>query len=502
MNEIYVSMSNITKSYSGIEVLHGIDLTLHSGEVLAFLGGNGAGKSTLVKILAGVQPMDGGKIELYGEEISGNYDSARASKLKVTMIHQELNVCPHLTITENIFLGRELKKALSLNKSKMREITLELLARLGIHDLDPDSITGNLSVGRQQMIEIAKALYSDSKVLIMDEPSASLSESETKELFRIIHDLKAMGTGIIYITHRLQELFYIADTVLIMRDGQRVAYGPYSDFTTDLIIKHMVGHEITEHYPREDVPRGKKILETRNLRSYRGFSDINFELYEGEVLGFTGLIGAGRSHLMKSLFGVEPSDSGQIILDGREIVIKKPADAIKNGILLVPQDRKAQGLCLDLSIIDNLALPNMDILCDFFANINTEKELRILDEQKDSLKIKFSDPNANASHMSGGNQQKLVIAKWLARKSRVIIFDEPTRGIDIGAKYEIYEIINKLKRSGIGVILISSELPEMIGISDRILVMCEGRISGELDPRNTSEEEIMKYATAFKNKMV
>ena len=498
MSEYAVSMEHITKTFPGVKALDDVQLHLKSGRVMALLGENGAGKSTLMKILSGVYTRDSGNIEIFGQKIEGDLNTKQAQALGVAIIHQELNMCQHLTVAANMFLGRELVKGGRLDTAEMNRKATEELAKLGIHDLDPNEIVGNLTVGRQQMVEIAKALLINAKVLVMDEPSSSLSNAEIVEMFRIVHELKAMGTAIVYISHRLGELHHIVDDVTIMRDGKYITEGKFEDFTMEQIIANMVGREITNQFPRDDVPKGKKILEVRHLKAGRMVRDISFDVYEGEVLGFSGLVGAGRTETMRAIFGADPKEDGEILLDGKPLNIHDPGSAIRQGIVLAPEDRKKEGLCTKLSIRDNIALPNLDIIAPgALGHINKKTENEMIEKGKNSLTIKMASPEIEAGSLSGGNQQKVVVAKWLARQSRVIIFDEPTRGIDVAAKVEIYDIINDLKKQGVGVVIVSSELPEVMGISDRIIVMCNGRITGEVDPRNTSEEEIMTYATQF-----
>ena len=499
MSESAVSMEHVTKTFPGVKALDDVQLHLRSGEVMALLGENGAGKSTLMKILSGVYTRDSGDITVFGKKIEGDLNTKQAQELGIAIIHQELNMCQHLTVANNMFLGRELVKNGRLDTKEMNRQAVEQLAKLGITDLDPDAKVGDLTVGRQQMVEIAKALLINAKVLVMDEPSSSLSNAEITEMFRIVHELKAMGTAIVYISHRLQELHHIVDAVTIMRDGKYITEGRFEDFTMDQIIANMVGREITNQFPRDTVPRGKKILEVKHMQAGRMVRDVSFDVYEGEVLGFSGLVGAGRTETMRAIFGADPKESGEVILDGKTITINSPQDAIRSGIVLAPEDRKKEGLCTKLSIRDNIALPNLDIICKggFAGTINKKVENEMIEKGKNSLTIKMAGPEIQAGSLSGGNQQKVVVAKWLARQSRVVIFDEPTRGIDVAAKVEIYQIINALKKQGVGVVIVSSEMPEVMGISDRIIVMCNGRITGEVDPRNTTEEEIMTYATQF-----
>lgn len=498
MSEYAVSMEHINKSFPGVKALDDVQLHLRTGEVMALLGENGAGKSTLMKILSGVYTRDSGEIEIFGQKIEGDLNTKRAQELGVAIIHQELNMCQHLSVSANMFLGREIVKGGRLDKAEMNRQAREQLAKLGITDLDPNTIVGELTVGRQQMVEIAKALLINARVLVMDEPSSALSNAEIVEMFRIVRELRAQGCAIVYISHRLQELHHIVDRVTIMRDGKYITEGKFSDFTMEQIIANMVGREITNQFPRDTVQRGRKVLEVRNLQAGRMVKDVSFDAYEGEVLGFSGLVGAGRTETMRAIFGADPKSGGEIVLDGQPLNIHSPADAIRHGIVLAPEDRKKDGLCTKLTIRNNIALPNLDIICSkLLGKIRRKTENEMIEKGKNSLTIKMANAEVLAGSLSGGNQQKIVVAKWLARDSRVIIFDEPTRGIDVAAKVEIYEIINELKKQGVVVIIVSSELPEVMGISDRILVMCNGRVTGEVDPRNTSEEEIMTYATRF-----
>jgi len=492
-----VRMEHICKSFYDHMVVKNVDFHLNTGEVMALLGENGAGKSTLMKILSGVFTCDSGEITIFGNKIEGSLDSKKANELGIAIIHQELNLCQHLTVAENIFLGKEIMKNGRLDEKEMSRQTRAKLDELGITDLDPDTPVSRLPLGRQQLVAITKALLTDAKVYIMDEPTSSLSDNDVNALFEIIRDLKAKGKAIVYISHRLQELYHIVDRVTIMRDGDLISEGNLSDYTLDQIIANMVGRRIENQFPRDDVPRGEKILEVKHMCTIKRVKDVCFDLYEGEVLGFAGLVGSGRTKISSALFGSQPMISGELILRGKKIEIKCPADAIKHGILLAPEDRAKEGLCTRLSIRENMTLPNMDLVCDKTSRVDIQKENDLIQTMKEKLVIKMSDENNMAGSLSGGNQQKIVIGKWLARDFNVIILDEPTRGIDVMAKAEIYEIINELKRKGIGVILISSELPELMGISDRILVMCDGRITGEVDPRNTTEEEIMTYATSY-----
>lgn len=498
MNEVIVSMNNISKTFPGVKALDNVHFELRSGEVMALLGENGAGKSTLMKILSGVYTRDGGTMEIFGK----SYDDLtpkQAQEAGVAIIHQELNMCKHLSVAENMFLGREMVGKGILDNRKMRQEARNILDELKI-DIDPDQTVGDLPVSKQQMVEIAKALSIHAKILIMDEPTSALTAREIEDLFRIIKDLKAQGCGIVYISHRLEELAEIVDRVTIMRDGQYITDGNFKDMTMDQIITNMVGREIKEKFPRVTCTKGKKVFEVKNLNAGRMVRDINFSLYEGEIVGFAGLMGAGRTETTRAIFGVDAKDSGEFYLDGQKIEIHSPMDAIKNGVVLAPEDRKKDGLCTKLSIRQNLALPNLDIICSKLGVIRKSKEDELCEEAVRNLRIKTPNVEIDSGNLSGGNQQKVVVGKWLARNSRVVIFDEPTRGIDVGAKVEIYNLMNDLKKQGIAVMFVSSEMPEVMGIADRIIVMCDGRITGELMANEASQNQILTMATAFEKK--
>lgn len=499
MEEYIVELEHIKKSFPGVLALDDVKFNLKSGEVLALLGENGAGKSTLMKILSGVYTRDEGSVKIFGKEY-GDIHPKLAQEIGVAIIHQELNMCSHLTVAENIFLGREKLHSGVLDNRRMNAEAKKILDNLKI-DLDPSTIVGDLAVSKQQMVEIAKALSTNAKVLIMDEPTSALTSKEIDDLFRIIHKLKNDGCGIVYISHRLEELQHIVDRVTVMRDGKYIMTANFKDISMQDIISNMVGREIKEKFPRVECKRGKKILEVKNLNAGKLVRNVSFDLYEREIVGIAGLMGAGRTETTRALFGVDEKDSGQVILDGKEIYIKCPDDAIKAGIVLAPEDRKKDGLCVGLSVRDNIALPNLDILCNKLGVVNRKKEKKMSDKAISDLKVKLPNAEVNAGSLSGGNQQKVVVGKWLARQSRVVIFDEPTRGIDVAAKVEIYNLMNELKRQGIGVIFVSSEMPEVMGISDRILVMCDGKITGELNTKEATQDQILKYATSFENKL-
>jgi ribose transport system ATP-binding protein len=500
MNEIIVSMKDICKNFPGVKALDHVHFELRSGEVMALLGENGAGKSTLMKVLSGVYTRDEGTLEIFGKEY-GDLTPKQAQEVGVAIIHQELNMCRHLTVAENMFLGREIKGKLALNNAKMEAEAKRILDDLKI-DIDPRQTVGDLPVSKQQMVEIAKALSINAKILIMDEPTSALTAREIEDLFRIIKKLKAEGKGIVYISHRLEELQHIVDRVTIMRDGQYITSMNFADATMDQIIANMVGREIKEKFPRVECEKGKKVFEVKNLNAGRMVRDINFSVYEGEIVGFAGLMGAGRTETTRAIFGADEKESGEIYVDGKEVSINCPMDAIKNGVVLAPEDRKKDGLCTKLSIRHNLALPNLDLVCNKLGVVLTEKENALCDKAVSDLKIKTPNVEIDAGNLSGGNQQKVVVGKWLARNSRVVIFDEPTRGIDVGAKVEIYNLMNELKKQGIAVMFVSSEMPEVMGIADRIIVMCDGRITGEVMAKETTQNEILTLATTFEDKKI
>ncbi len=499
MNDIIVSMHDICKSFPGVKALDHVDFELRSGEVMALLGENGAGKSTLMKVLSGVYTRDSGDMEIQGKAY-GNLTPKQAQAAGVAIIHQELNMCRHLTVAENMFLGREKVRGVVLNQREMEAEAAEVLGRLKI-DISPRTVVGDLPISKQQMVEIAKALSMDARILIMDEPTSALTAREIEDLFRIIRDLRASDHGIVYISHRLEELQHIVDRVTIMRDGQYITTMNFADTTIDQIITYMVGREIKEKFPRVTCEKGKKVFEVKNLNAGRMVRNVSFSLYEGEIVGFAGLMGAGRTETTRAIFGIDPKQSGQIFLDGREIAIHSPMDAIRQGVVLAPEDRKKDGLCTKLSIRHNIALPNLDLLCNRLGVVSHSKENAMCDRAVKNLQIKTPSVDVDAANLSGGNQQKVVVAKWLARNSRVVLFDEPTRGIDVAAKVEIYHLMNQLKQQGIAVMFVSSELPEVLGIADRVIVMCDGQITGEVMARETTQNEILTLATRFENKM-
>ena len=499
MGNSLVQMKNIAKSFSGTIVLKGVNLELGHGEILALLGENGAGKSTLMKILSGIYSKDSGEIYLDGE-LCDFQNPKEAQNKGVAIIHQEMNLCNDLSVSENIFLGREVMEGLSLNHKKMDEEAQKILDDLGI-SMKSTELAGDLKVSEQQMVEIAKALSQDAKVLIMDEPTSALSRKEIEDLFRVIRKLRDEGRGIIYISHRLDELRAIVDKVSILRDGENVISGDLKDFSIDDIIRHMVGREIQDKFPRVSCEKGKEILRVEGLNAGSKVRNISFSLYEGEILGIAGLMGAGRTEMTRALFGVDEKTSGKIFLFGEEVKTDSPKESIELGMALIPEDRRKDGLCTDLSIRENISLPNLDSMKNSLGVLSKDLELKMSEETIKSLKVKAKDQEMISKLLSGGNQQKVVLGKWLVRNPKLILFDEPTRGIDIGAKVEIYQIMNELKKKGVGVLFISSEMEEVLGMSDRILVFCDGRITGELSKEEAKQENILKYATQYEEKV-
>lgn len=489
-----LEMHGIDKSFPGVHALNDVSLTLKHGEVLALLGENGAGKSTLIKILGGAHVADAGKILIEGKpvEIHTPTDAQHAG---VSIIYQEFNLIPDLNVHENIFLGREHTKIGFVNFAEERNGARKLFEKIGL-EIDPDARCGDLLVAQQQTVEIAKALSVNSKIIVMDEPSAALTTQEVERLFSIIGDLKKQGIGVIYISHRLEEVFEIADRVLVLRDGNKIGVANISEINREQLIEMMVGRPLESEFPKRSSAKGKERLRVEGLRKGEIVVDVSFSVHAGEVVGFAGLIGAGRTETMRLIFGADMKESGKVFVNDREVQINDPRDAIENGICLLTEDRKAQGLVLNHSSRENFGLPNLDqFLKGMF--LDQGKERRKFAAYVDNLQIKISDDEQLAMNLSGGNQQKVVLAKWLARNADIIIFDEPTRGIDVGAKFEIYLLINQLAAEGKAIIIVSSELPEILGMSDRVIVMHEGRIKGEItDASDATQEDILAMAIA------
>lgn len=489
-----LQMQGIYKSFPGVQALKNVSLELYTGEVLALLGENGAGKSTLIKILGGAHRADAGDIYIEGEP-AAIHSPGDARQRGVAIIYQEFNLIPDLTVYENIFLGREMTRLGFIDAAEEKRQARAWFERIGL-DLDPEARCGDLSVAQQQVVEIAKALSVNAKIIVMDEPSAVLTLQEVERLFGIIRDLKTHGIGTIYISHRLEEIFAVADRVLVLRDGAPVGTAETGAITREKLIEMMVGRPLEAEFPGHTARPGKERLRVENLSRGAVVRGVSFSVRAGEVLGVAGLVGAGRSETMRLIFGADPPDSGKIFVDNREATISNPRDAIRSGICLLTEDRKGQGLILIHTCRENFALPNLDQFSRG-AFLDQRKEKTAFGEYARNLNIKITSPEQLVMNLSGGNQQKIVLAKWLARNADIIIFDEPTRGIDVGAKYEIYLLINKLVAEGKAVIMVSSELPEILGMSDRIMVMHEGKIKGEItDVANTTQEDILALAIA------
>ena len=488
MGEVIVSMKDIVKTFPGVKALDHVNFELRSGEVMALLGENGAGKSTLMKILSGVYTKDSGTMTIFGTEYD-NLTPKQAQAVGVAIIHQELNMCRHLSVAENMFLGREKVNGIVLNDREMEAEAAKILGDLKI-DIDPRQTVGDLPVSKQQMVEIAKALSIHAKILIMDEPTSSLTAKEIDELFRIIRQLKAEGRGIVYISHRLEELQAIVDRVTIMRDGQYIMDSEFKDLTMDKIIANMVGREIKEQFPRVTCEKGEKVFEVRNLNAGRLVRDINFSLYEGEIVGFAGLMGAGRTETTRAIFGVDPKTSGQFFLDGKEVKINCPMDAIRAGIVLAPEDRKKDGLCTKLSIRQNLALPNLDLVCNKLGVINSSREDDLCEEAVKNLLIKTPGLEINAGNLSGGNQQKVIIAREVTNDKELLIAVNPTRGLDVGAIEFVHKYLVEQRNKNRAVLLVSFELDEIMSLSDRIEVIFDGQITGSVAGKDADEKEL------------
>ena len=494
MGEIILKMQGIQKYFPGVHALDDAQLEIRSGEVMGLIGENGAGKSTLMKILTGIYPKDGGTIEFFGEQIEINGPKDAQSK-GICIVHQELNLMQHLTVADNIFIGRESTKGLFLDKAEQNRRTQELLDSLHL-TIDPKAEVRTLSVAKQQMVEIAKALsYNDTKILILDEPSAVLTDTEIDDLFTFVNQLKETGVGIIYISHRMDELKRITDRITVMRDGQYVGIRETAVTEISEIVRMMVGRTIYEE-PKtcSAVPADAPvILECEHLNSWQ-VKDVSFKLKKGEILGFSGLMGAGRTETMRLLCGADPMDSGVIKINGKEVKIKSPKDAVELGIGYLSEDRKRYGLCLNLSITDNTIMSSISKL---FKGpfVNEAQADKHSEEYIEKIRTKTPSTKTKVGSLSGGNQQKVVISKWLLRDCDILIFDEPTRGIDVGAKSEIYKLMNQLAQEGKSIIMISSDMPELLRMSDRVVVMCEGRVTGELDISEATQENIMTFAT-------
>lgn len=494
MNKTILEMKKIEKHFSGVHALKGVDFALRSGEVHALMGENGAGKSTLMKILTGIYKADSGEIICFNKKC--DFNSVKDSQaLGISIIHQELNQVNDLTVAKNIFLGREkLRFGCFIDDKKMQIESKKLLDYVGVN-INPNEKISNLTVGQQQMVEIAKAISFDSKILILDEPTTALTEPETKELFKIMKELKSKGIGMIYISHRMDEIKKVSDRVTVMRDGEYIGTVKTEEVTDEEIVKMMVGRKITTTKKEKSRVKNNSpvVLEVKNLNSGEKLKNISFRLYKGEILGLSGLMGAGRTELARVISGADSFSKGEIFINGKKVSIKNPADAVKKGICYLSEDRKHHGLLLNKSVLENSLLSSLEKYSNY-GFVNDKKANKDAKEQNDKLKTKAPSLSVSVNNLSGGNQQKVIIARWLLKDSEIFIFDEPTRGIDIGAKSEMYDLIEQLSEKGKSVIIISSELSEILHVSDRILVMCEGRITKEIPIGEANQENIMKFA--------
>ena len=488
-----IEMKGINKSFGSNQVLKDAGFFLKDGEVHALMGENGAGKSTLMKILTGVYTKDSGTVIVDGEEVT--YKTPQeAEKAGIVFIYQEINALFDLTVEENMFMGKEITKKFGVcDKKAMREKAKEVMDKVGV-SIPVDAVMSDLSVGQQQMIEICKALMVDAKVIIMDEPTAALTESETEGLFKVINQLREKGVSIVYISHRMEEIFALCDRITILRDGQYIDTKEIKDLTMDDVVQMMIGREIGERFPTRDSKIGDVVLKVEGLTSGKLFHDVNFEVRAGEVLGVAGLMGAGRTEIMQAIFGNLKKDSGKIYIDGEEVSIKNPRQAIKAGIGFVTEDRKTEGLLLEKSIAENIEIANLGKVSKGGV-LKKEKQDEIVKKGIDEFRVKCFGPWHECNNLSGGNQQKVVLAKWVYTDPKILILDEPTRGVDIGAKKEIYDVINDLAAKGVAVIMVSSELPEVLGMSDRIMVIREGEVRGIIDGKEADQAKIMTLAT-------
>lgn len=488
-----IEMKGINKSFGSNQVLKDAGFFLKDGEVHALMGENGAGKSTLMKILTGVYTKDSGTVIVDGEEVT--YKTPQeAEKAGIVFIYQEINALFDLTVEENMFMGKEITKKFGVcDKKAMREKAKEVMDKVGV-SIPVDAVMSDLSVGQQQMIEICKALMVDAKVIIMDEPTAALTESETEGLFKVINQLREKGVSIVYISHRMEEIFALCDRITILRDGQYIDTKEIKDLTMDDVVQMMIGREIGERFPTRDSKIGDVVLKVEGLTSGKLFHDVDFEVRAGEVLGVAGLMGAGRTEIMQAIFGNLKKDSGKIYINGEEVTIKNPRHAIKAGIGFVTEDRKTEGLLLEKSIAENIEIANLGKVSKGGV-LKKEKQDEIVKKGIDEFRVKCFGPWHECNNLSGGNQQKVVLAKWVYTDPKILILDEPTRGVDIGAKKEIYDVINDLAAKGVAVIMVSSELPEVLGMSDRIMVIREGEVRGIIDGKEADQAKIMTLAT-------
>ena len=495
MKETILELNNITKVFPGVKALDNVRLDIRKGEVHALIGENGAGKSTLMNVILGTLQAEAGTIKFKGEEVHFK-SPTDALNAGISMIHQEISLVQTLDIAENVWLGREDKfiKFGLLNLKARYKATKDLLESLGLDFLNPRTVVKNLSIANQQLVEIARAVSYNADVIIMDEPTSSLTQVEIDLLYSIIRDLSGRGVSIIFISHKLEEIFEICDRVTVFRDGQYIITKDVADITNAELIKYIIGRDLSNMYPKLPAEIKEPVLEVKNLKRNGVFEDISFSVRAGEILGFSGLVGAGRTEIMRSIFGADPLDSGEIFINGKQVTIKEPKDAIENGIGMVTEDRRFSGSIYALSVMANTTLAAFDSLCNSAGFYSPKTEEKAFNNAVKQIAVKYSNPKEKISQLSGGNQQKVIIARWLMAHPKVLILDEPTRGIDIGSKSEIYKIMSELAQQGMAIIMVSSELPEILGASDRIMVVREGRIVHECLRENATQESLISYA--------
>jgi rhamnose transport system ATP-binding protein len=491
--EPVVALRGAGKTYGPITALHGVDLELRAGEVMCLAGENGAGKSTLIKILTGAIRRDKGEYLVDGGDV-GNPTPAQAREAGIGVVYQELSLLPDLSVGENLLMGRLPSRRGITRPRALRKQARAMLERVGLEHVDPDVQVGTLSLATQQLVEIAKVLGENPRVLIFDEPTTALSEAETKALLARIHQLRDEGHAVMYVTHHLEEMFEIGDRVTILRDGGLVTAAPLSDFDQDSLIASMVGRQIESLYPASQRTIGEPRLRVEGLRPHGSAAPVDFEVRAGEIVGIAGLLGSGRSELLRAIFGADPVEGGHVSVDGARVRPGDPRTAVQAGLGLLTEDRKRLGLLLELSIRENASLANLDEISRFWL-VDKKRERRVVDQYLGGLKLRAGSWEQPVSSLSGGNQQKVLLARWLATKAKVLMFDEPTKGVDVGAKAEIYKVIGDLAAEGLGVVVVSSYLPEVLGLADRVLVMREGTVAGELPAAGTSEEDVLRIAS-------
>lgn len=493
MTESILEMRNIVKTFPGVKAVDNVTFKVKPATVHALVGENGAGKSTLMKVLAGEHIADTGQIFFDGEKVDIK-NTQDAFDVGISTVYQELNLVPEMTIAENMFLGREPLNQIFIDDKKINHEARQYIESVGLQ-YPPNTKLGNLSVAAQQMVEIAKGINRGSKLIVLDEPTSAITDAEVETLFTLVNDLKAKGITFIYISHKMDEIFSLCDDVTVMRDGLHVETRSLEGLDKDGLVALMVGRELSELFPKEEIKIGDEVFRVENLSIDGLFSDVSFAVHQGEILGISGMMGAGRTEVSRAIFGLDTVTTGKMFLNGEEFKPKSVRDAIRNGIAYVPEDRKLHGLCLERSILENISLPNLDMFSGNSGLLDIGLETKAAEDISQRLKTKTHSLYVNVGNLSGGNQQKVVLSKWLLRDLKVLILDEPTRGIDVGAKSEIYKLMGELAKTGMAIIMVSSELPEILGMSDRVLVMSEGKLMGELDRAEATQEKIMHFAT-------